>query len=82
MRAWGQKLVKFCTHTLTDTHTHTTAAKLVVRMESLEILCHVIFVTKCLMLNFILTPLTGQDNICHQMFDTDDVVFVCVYTSD
>ena len=30
MRAWGQKLVKFCTLT----HTHTTAAKLVVRMEA------------------------------------------------
>ena len=30
MRACGQKLVKFSTHT--DTHTHTTAAKLVVRM--------------------------------------------------
>ena len=32
MRAFGQKLVKLCTHTLTDTHT--TAAKLVVRVAS------------------------------------------------
>ena len=31
MRACGQKLVKFCTHTMT--HTHTTAAKLVVRVS-------------------------------------------------
>ena len=33
MRACGQKLVKFCTHTDTLTHTHTTAAKLVVRIS-------------------------------------------------
>ena len=32
MRACGQKFVKFCT--LTHTHTHTTAAKLVVRWYS------------------------------------------------
>ena len=39
MRAIGQKLVKFCTPTHTDTHTHTTAAKLVVRISSkLELL--------------------------------------------
>ena len=30
IRACGQKLVKFCAHT--NTHTHTTAAKLVVRL--------------------------------------------------
>ena len=32
MRACGQKLVKFCTLTHINTHTHTTAAKLVVRI--------------------------------------------------
>ena len=32
MRALGQKLVKFCTLLHTSTHTHTTAAKLVVRI--------------------------------------------------
>ena len=47
IRAYGQKLVKFCTlthihththtHTHTYTHTHTTAAKLVVRCEETSI---------------------------------------------
>ena len=32
MRAYGQKLVKFCTHT--HTHTHTRAAKLVIEMSA------------------------------------------------
>ena len=36
MRACGQKLVEFCT--LTHIHTHTTAAKLVVRVTQT---CHV-----------------------------------------
>ena len=40
MRAYGQKLVKFCTHTHThtNTHTHTHAAKLVVEMKKTNLL--------------------------------------------
>ena len=35
MRAYGQKFVKFCTHT----HTHTHAAKLVVEIIQLTLTC-------------------------------------------
>ena len=34
MRAYGQKLVQFCKHTCTQTHTHTHAAKLVVEIKN------------------------------------------------
>ena len=39
MRASGQKLVKFCTHTLTHTHTHTHAVKI----SSRDIIIYIIY---------------------------------------